>query len=79
MFGQATDVVVALDGDGFLALGTARLDDIGVNRALRQKGRTLVAAVTGFQFGGLGLEHIDKQAADDFALFLGVADPSQLA
>jgi hypothetical protein len=35
---QAADVVVALDRDGLLALAAARLDDVRIDRALRQPG-----------------------------------------
>ena len=34
--GQAAHVVVALDAGGLLRLGAAALDDVGVDRALRQ-------------------------------------------
>jgi hypothetical protein len=38
-----------------------------------------VACGAGLELGGLGLEHIDKQAADDLALLLGLAHAGQLA
>ncbi len=79
VLGQAADVVVALDGDGFFALGAARLDHVGVDGALGQEGGALVAGIGGFQLGRLGLEHVHEQAANDLALLLGFAHAGELA
>ncbi len=38
LFGQATHVVMALDGDGLLGFCPTTLDDIGVDGALTKKG-----------------------------------------
>ena len=69
--------MVALDGHGFLALGAARLDHVGVNRALRQERRALVPAVSGFEFRGLFFEHVDKQTTNDLAFGFGLTHSSQ--
>ena len=45
LLGQATHVVVAFDGDGFLALGAAALDHVGVNRALGQERGAFMATI----------------------------------
>ncbi len=77
LLGQATDVVMALDGDGLFALGAARLDHVGVDGALRQPLRALGAVA--FELGRLSLEHIDEQPADDLSFFLGIGHARQLA
>ena len=64
--GQAADVVVRLDGDRRPAGERHALDDVGIERALRQE---LGAA----DLAGLGLEHVDEQAADGLALVFGIA------
>jgi hypothetical protein len=79
LLGQAAHVVVALDGDGLFALGAAGLDHVRVDGALRQEFGALVATGAGLELGGLGLEHVDKLAADDLALGLGIAHAGQLA
>ena len=68
---------MALDGDGFFALGTAGLDDVGVNRALRQPLGTL--GTFAFELGSLLFKHGDEFAADDLAFGFGVAHTGQLA
>src|SRR5829696_2171130 len=68
VLGQAAHVVVALDGRR--AGPAARLDHVGIKRALNQVACVLETA------GGL-LEDADEQLADDLALVLGVADPGQ--
>ena len=77
LFGQAADIVVALDDDGLLALGAARLDDVGVDGALGQEGGALVTGAAGLELLGFGLEDVDEQAADDLAFLLGVGDAGQ--
>jgi hypothetical protein len=67
-FGQAADVVVALDGVGLAGLGAGRLDHVRVDGAL---GQPLGAG----QLGGFGLEDLDELAADDLALGLGSETP----
>ena len=61
-FGQAADVVVALDGVALLALAGA-FDHVRIDRALRQPFGVL-------ELAGFGLEHFDEFAADDLALVL---------
>ena len=65
--GEAADVVVALDLGG---VARARLDDVGVERALHQEAgvRELV---------GLALEDADELAADRLALLLRLGDPAE--
>mmetsp|Transcript_26311 Transcript_26311/g.62468 ORF Transcript_26311/g.62468 Transcript_26311/m.62468 type:complete len:244 (+) Transcript_26311:611-1342(+) len=63
---------MALDRRGLLGLGAAALHHVRVDGALREEGRALVAGVACLELGGLGLEHVDEQAADDLALLLGV-------
>jgi len=77
LLGQAPHVVVALDGHGFLALGATAFDHIGVDGALGEEGRAFVALPACFEFGGLGLENIHKEATDDLALLLGLAHAGQ--
>src|SRR6218665_2938828 len=48
---------------GFFVVGAARFDDVGVDRALGQEGRALVATRASLQLGRFGLEHVDEQAA----------------
>jgi hypothetical protein len=55
LLGQAAHVVVALDGDGLLALGAARLDHVGVDGALGQEGGALVAAVAALSLAASAL------------------------
>jgi hypothetical protein len=77
-----------LDGGGLLGLGATRLDDVGVDGALRQERRAfdgathvpaLVTTIPRLELGGLGLEHLDEQAPDDLALGFGVAHAGQFA
>jgi hypothetical protein len=71
--GQAADVVVALDrGRG--ALDRHRLDDVGVQRALREEAH--VAALSTRLLRGI-LEHFDEHASDDLSLLLRVRDAGQ--
>ena len=70
---------MALDCDGLLALGPTRLDDIGVDGALRQETGALVAAIAGLEFGSLLFKHVHKQATDDFAFGFGLAHTGELA
>ena len=79
LFGQAADVVVALDGDGLLAFAAPGFDHVRVNGALCEKGGALVATVASLQLGSFGLEDLDEFAADDLALVLGVAHAGELA
>ena len=73
----ATDVVVALDRDGLLALGTAGFDHVGVDRALREPSDS--ARVRLLDLRGLGLEDLDELPADDLALLLGIRHARELA
>ena len=50
----------------FAALGTGRLDYIGIYRALGQPLHI-------FEFGRLLVEHFDEHASDDLAFLLGIA------
>ncbi|KAF5038565.1 hypothetical protein DSECCO2_552940 [anaerobic digester metagenome] len=70
LFRQAAHVVVALD-DGGRALVRHRLDDVGVQGALRQE----VHVPEGL---GFLVEHLDEGVADDLALLLGVFHAFQL-
>src|SRR5918996_5096969 len=67
--GQAADIVVRLDRDA-RALKRDRLDDVRIERALRQKIRAA-------QPLGLLLEDVDEGPADDLALVLGIGDADQ--
>ena len=64
---QAADIVMRLDGDGWPAVKRDALDDVGVERALRQKFR---AADLMRRF----VENLDEQAPDRLALLLGIGD-----
>src|SRR3546814_3093215 len=68
----AAHVVVRLDGDAGAAGEGDRLDDVGIERALRQEIRTT-------DLRRLLLEDVDEGAADDLALALGIVDALQLA
>ena len=68
VLGEPAHVVVALDLGG---AGGARLDDVGVERALDQELGVLDAA-------GDALEDADEQLADGLALVLGVGDALEL-
>ena len=70
-FGQAANVMVALDGVRLAGLAAGRFDHVGVDRALRQPFG--VGALLGF-----GLEDFDELAADDLALLLGVGNALQV-
>ena len=70
--GQATDIVVRLDGDRWATGEGDALDHIGVERALRQEIRA--AELLCFRF-----EHLDEQAADGLALDFGVGNAIELA
>ena len=62
--GEAADVVVRLD---VRVVAAARLDDVGIQRALHEEARVAEIA-RGF------FEHADEQLADDLALALGIDD-----
>lgn len=79
LFGQAADVVVAFDGDGFFAFRSTGFDDIRVNGALGEEGRALVTLATGLEAGSFGLEDFDEFAANDFAFLFGVAHALKVA
>ena len=68
--GQAADIVVALDRHRRAAGIADALDDVGVERALRQEARAV-------DLLRLGLEHVDEGLADDLALGLGVGDAGE--
>ena len=59
--GQAADIVVALDGHRRTAGEADALDDVGVERALREE-------VGAADLLRLGLEHVDEFGADELAL-----------
>ena len=67
--GQAADVVVALD-QRRLPHDGHRFDDVGVQRALRQK-------IDLAEFCRLLLEDVDERRADNLPLLLRIDDPSQ--
>ena len=69
---QAADIVVRLDRDAGAAGGADQLDDVGVERALREE-------FDAADLLRLGVEHVDKGGADDLALLLGVGDAGELA
>src|SRR3546814_10048230 len=69
---QAADIVVALDRDAGAAGEGDALDHVRVERAL---GQELGAADP----GGLGVEDVDEQAADDLALLLRIGHPGKPA
>jgi folate-dependent tRNA-U54 methylase TrmFO/GidA len=62
--------VVALDRHARPAGEADALDDVGIERALREK----VRAADLLRFG---LEHVDELRADELALLLGVSDALQ--
>ena len=62
--GQAADVVVALDHRR-LADDRNRLDDVGIERALRQE-------INLPELGRFLLEHVDERRADDLPLLLRI-------
>ena len=70
--GQATHVMVRLDGDGLAGLGAGRFDDVGINGALSEPACVL-------ELGGLGLEDLDELAADDLAFGFGIGHAGKLA
>ena len=79
MLWQAPHVVVAFDGDGLFALGAATLDHVRVNRALGEEGRAFMTTIARFELCSLLLEHIHKQAANDFSLGFGFTHAGQFA
>src|SRR6185295_5792699 len=64
---QATDIVMRLDRHRRPAKRGDALDDVGIERSLRQE----LGVANGF---GLTLEDVDERRADDLALLLGVFD-----
>ncbi len=69
---QAADVVVRLDRVRLLGLGAGGLDDVRIDRALRQPLRV-------GELRGLALEHLDEQPPDDLALLLRIRDARERA
>src|SRR6185437_5919773 len=69
---QAADIVMRLDGDARPAGETHRLNDVGIERALRQE----IGPAEFFRFL---VEHVDEGSADDLALLFGVFDSGELA
>jgi hypothetical protein len=59
-----------LDQVRFAGLRAGRLDDVGIDRALREP--LHVADLL-----GLGVEHLDEEAPDDLALLLGIRDAGE--
>ena len=81
--GQTTHVVVALDDMRLAGLAAGRLDDIRIDRALRQEldaitGICTVSALTG-QLLRLFIEDLDEETSDDLALGLRVRNAFELA
>ena len=72
VLGQAADVVVALDDMRLAGLAAGGFDHVRIDRALREE-------VDVLELGGLLVEHLDEQPADDLALGLGVGDALELA
>ena len=71
LFRQTTDIVMRLDRHRIAAGGRNAFNDIGIEGALRQKGRALDLLC-------LFLEDFDETGADDFALLLRVGHAVQL-
>ena len=71
-FRQPADVVMRLDGMGFLGFCRRTFDHIGINGALRQP-------LCRWQLRGFALENLHEYATDDFAFFLGVGHALELA
>src|SRR3546814_20905124 len=67
---RSADVVMALDDVCLAGLAAGRLDDIRIDRALREE--LHVRNLRGFL-----VEYIDEQFADDLALGLRIADAFQ--
>mgnify|MGYP001411570002 CR=1 FL=1 len=72
VFRQAAHVVVRLDHVRLAGLGTSRLDHVGVDGALGEEFHIL-------ELGRLGIEHLDKGAANDLTLLFRVGDAGQAA
>ena len=70
--GQATNIVMRFDGHRRAAIKGDAFDHVRIKRALGQK----VRAANGL---GFTIKNINKQAADDFALFLRVGNALKLA
>src|SRR4051812_32568537 len=72
--GQPADIVVRLDGlrllAGRITAGAGRLDDVRVDRPLREPS----GVADSLRFP---LEHLDEELADDLALLLGIRDAAQ--
>ncbi len=81
VFGEPADVVVEFDVRALTRVAVARLDDIGVQRALRKEVERVLHAGHGSRLDRLrgGIEHIDEPLADAFALLLGVGDALEIA
>ncbi len=67
---KAADVVMRLDDVRLAGLGAGGLDDVRVDRALRQP-------FDAFELVRLLVEYLDEVAADDLALVFGIADALQ--
>src|SRR6185503_4896923 len=65
--GEPADVVMRLDARARLRLATARLDDVGIDRALHEE-------LHRADLLRLGLELANELLADDRALLLGILD-----
>ncbi len=65
--GQAADVVVRLDHMRLAGLAAGRLDDVRIDRALRQPADAL-------ELRRFLVEYLDEQPADDLALGFGIGD-----
>jgi hypothetical protein len=63
--GQAADIVMRLDRDRGAAAEGHALDDVRIERALRQE-------IGAAELLGLFLEHFDEQAADRLALLFRI-------
>src|SRR3981189_3556368 len=68
--GQTPYVVVGLDRVRFLGLRARRLDDVGIDRALREP-------LPPGELLRLALEHFDELAPDDLPLLLRIRDPCE--
>ena len=71
LLGKTAHIVVRLDR-GRRSVHRARLDDVGIDRTLRQPPHVA-------DLHGLLVEYLDEVAADDLALLLGLGNPGQVA
>ena len=70
--GQAADIVMRLDGDGWPAGERHAFDYVGIERALRKKFRAS-------DFPGFLFEDVNEELADGLALLLGILDACERA